>query len=76
MDTQMDISHDIYLLFLIRSSQLISLKSLALSTTIVQEAINPHNYGLILLNYNFLMPNDSSLKFGMCTGWDLIVLEI
>ena len=73
MDTQMDISHDIYLLFLIRSSQLISLKSLALSTTIVQEAINPHDYGLI---YNFLIPNDSSLKFGMCTGWDLIVLEI
>jgi len=45
-------------------------------TPIVQEAINPHDYGLILLNCNFLIPYDSSLQFGMFTGWNLMVLEI
>ena len=35
---------------------------------IVQEAINPHDYDLILLNNNFLMPHDSSLQFGMCAS--------
>ena len=50
--------------------------SIIYGITTVQEAINPHDHGSILLVNNFLMPHGSSLQFDMCTGWDLIVLEI